>query len=261
MTNQNKKEWQQRSQQLGTSLKSVLFRNVPDVLNEHIHQWHQKIVVQAIVSKTVLRILDVGCGYGRLSIPIMEKFPKAEIIGIDMDAHYIDLYRKNLKKTAFVGTIENLPENIGTFDYIICVTVLMYLDGEDLTSAIKELFNHLKPEGRLILIENDHSGRPFQTAFGLLDLLRKHQSGTGGRVFQANELDTLLQRNGGKILIKQRLPASTILFLPMYLIGKMFPDGFARIIFRGISLFDDIWGRSTLPSIYIARTICRDISK
>jgi 2-polyprenyl-3-methyl-5-hydroxy-6-metoxy-1,4-benzoquinol methylase len=149
----NKIAWEKRSNLFGTSLKGVLFKGVPDVVNEHMHDWHKKVILHSIKGKGGLRILDAGCGYGRLSLPMLHKFSNLDMIGLDISEHYVTLYKKNTNHPAWVGAIENIPKELGTFDFIICVTVLMYLDHDPLNQAISNLLSNLKRDGKLILIE------------------------------------------------------------------------------------------------------------
>ena len=44
----NKIAWEKRSKLFGTSLKGVLFKGVPDVVNEHVHDWHKKVILHSI---------------------------------------------------------------------------------------------------------------------------------------------------------------------------------------------------------------------
>ena len=53
----NQTEWENRSIQYGTSLKSVLFKRLPGIVNEHISNWHVRFILENIVEKEDLRIL------------------------------------------------------------------------------------------------------------------------------------------------------------------------------------------------------------
>ncbi len=195
---------------LGGSLRSVLFKSLPDVVNEHLHNWHKNVILNFLEKKDGLKILDAGCGYGRLSIPIIEKFRGIDITGMEISENFFNLYKGNTNHPAFVEAVQNIPSELGTFDYIICVTVLMYLDGEKLKKAISNLLFHLKPEGKLILIEPDRSGAPFLTGFGFL----RHRMGrdtidTKGRFFGTDEMEHLFGNAGGKILLERRVPITS----------------------------------------------------
>lgn len=259
---QEGREWELRSKRFGATLRSVLFKGLPDVLNEHLHRWHEKWVLSWIEEKKDLRILDVGCGYGRLSRSIINKFPGVDITGLDVSENYVRLYRENTHHPAFVGALETIPAELGTFDDIICVTVLMYLPDEKLSQAVSSLLLHLKPDGKLILIEPHSSGIPFQTGFGIW-AWRRNRSGqdaihTGGRPFRRKEIASLFSKAAGKIVSESRLPITSLFFLPMAFIGKVSPEGTARKLFRMVFFLDALLGRVKLPSIYVAHLITRD---
>ena len=206
--------------------------------------------------------MDVGCGYGRLSMPIIEKFPNIEIVGLDLSNHYVTFYKENTNHLAWIGTIENIPEDLGVFDYIICVTVLMYLDNRKLNKAISNLLFHLKKNGKLILIEPHLSGSPFQTGFGLVSFFRKRQQGdtrlTEGRYFRSGEIENRFVQAGGKVLMERRLPITSLVFLPLALIGKLLSDGIVRRTCRLLSLLDDWFSPLKLPSVQVAYLIAKD---
>jgi SAM-dependent methyltransferase len=255
-------EWEKRSELFGASLKSVLFKGLPDVINEHLHNWQKEITLKFIEGKEGLKILDVGCGYGRLSIPIIEKFPYVDIRGIDISENYVRLYKENTRHPACVGTIENFPIELATFDNIICVTVLMYLDHKELEKAFFNFLLYLKPGGRLILIEPHCSGIPFQTGFGVLTFLmkrfRRDIVNTGGRSFRRNEIEGLLSNAHGKILVESRLPVTSACLLPMILLGQLLPARIVKGIFKMISRLDGLLSGYKLPSIYVAYVVTKN---
>ena len=258
---QDESEWDLRSKRFGATLRSVLFKGLPDVVNEHLHHWHEKVVLRWIEEKEDLKILDVGCGYGRLSIPIINKFPGVDITGLDISENYVRLYKENTHRPAFVGALEHIPAGLGTFDDIICVTVLMYLDDERLKKAISQLFLHLKQEGKLIIIEPHRSGILFQTGFGMLIFLRNIVTRDSHRIrsryFTSRELGSYFQNFGGSILSERRLPITSLFFLPIVLVGKLLPYRITRKVCKIVSLLDRILGEFRLPSIYGAYLIMK----
>ena len=132
--------------------------------NVHFHTSHLNFILECLKdSKSTMRILDIGCGYGRLSLPLVKKFPQAQISGMDISPNYVKLYRKKHGRDAFIGAVDAMPAETGTFDYIIVVTVLMYLPENKLKETFSGLFAHLNPNGKIILIEPAKSGIIFQT--------------------------------------------------------------------------------------------------
>lgn len=256
----NRTGWENRSIQYGTSLRSVLFKGLPDIVNEHISNWHIRFILDNIKRKEELRILDVGCGYGRLSLPIIERFPNAEIIGIDISETFVELFRKTTKQKSLVGTIENIPIDIGKFDYIICVTVLMYVEKIKLKESICKLMSFLKPQGSLILIESDCLGAWLLSGFGLFSLLtrfsRKNLVNTYGYYFKKNEIEKLVTECHAVTLKKRTFPFTTFFILPVAFLGKFFSKYFfTRSILKILAFLDDRVPSSLFPSLHIGYII------
>jgi 2-polyprenyl-3-methyl-5-hydroxy-6-metoxy-1,4-benzoquinol methylase len=248
----NSGDWERRSIKFGATLKSVLFQGMPDRANEHFHRSHLHFILQCISeSNATMKILDAGCGYGRLSLPLIRKFPQAQIRGMDISPNYLKIYRQNTGRDAFSGTVEAIPPASGTFDYILVVTVLMYLPENKLEEALSCLLAHLNPDGKIILIEPDKSGIIFQTGCGLTKLLRKDSNNkTAGRCFSSSGIATAVRRAGGRITREKRIPATTFFFLLIYLLTKTLPDKWTRFFFRGLTALDDLLRNKKLPTLW-----------
>ena len=99
------------------------------------------------------RMLDVGCGSGRVCIAFAKAFPKAEVVGIDPDAESIRRARDAAAGLAIrfeATTTEHLERN-GGFDLVtICDCI------HDLAAPVKTLTEVralLKPDGTLFIVE------------------------------------------------------------------------------------------------------------
>ena len=246
--------WEERSRYFGASLQGVLFKNLPEVLNEHIHNWHLYVIDKFIQSKQPKTLLDVGCGYGRISGALMKKFPSLQTVGLDISTHYIEFYHRRLNRPAYVASIENLPDDLGQFDCILVVTVLMYLDKEKLHENLSQLWSHLKEDGSLIIIEPHCSGRIFQNPFGIKTLFCKKQQqvNTGGDCFKNGEIDRLIQKVGGKLTKQLRMPMTTVCIIPLYVLAKVLPEKIYFVILKFFFYLDKYLGRLLLPSLHSA---------
>ena len=255
----NVAEWEKRSKIFGSSPKGVLFKSLPDVFNEYIHNWQLwKILSEIRPDSGEINIIDIGCGYGRISRPILEKFPQAKITGIDISKNYVELFQKNTGQNAFVGFAEDFSLQANYYDYIICITVLMYIDKDKIEKTISNFLNHLKKGGKILLIEPSRSGIYFQTCFGLLNLLSKVKkiaaSNTGGNTFQYHFLQSLIHKSGGEIIREYRLPVTTLFFLAIYIFTNIFTSG-GHVLFNLISKCDEYLKFTRLPSIYIFNVV------
>ncbi|HUU00822.1 MAG TPA: class I SAM-dependent methyltransferase [Myxococcota bacterium] len=239
-------------------MRSVLFKGFPEPLNRHIDDWHRHIVLEQIDGGSGQKILDVGCGYGRLSEAILEVYPEAEITGLDVSRHFVELFRTRTGRPAVQGRLEDWPELPGRFHLLICVTVLMYVPDECLDLAVGNLVGSLHPGGRMILIESHGSGLPFLTACGLLR--RRPMRGTrdldtGGRYFLPGRIESLIAGAGARIVSRQRMSATSLAILPLALAAKLLPRRLSGRLLRSVGWLDSLLDSWRLPSLHVAYII------
>jgi ubiquinone/menaquinone biosynthesis C-methylase UbiE len=106
------------------------------------------------LSKYVLdgdRILDLGCGNGRLLKVFKEQ--KIDYFGLDASEKLIKIARKEYPKSKFkVGDILSLPFPDNFFDKVFVIRTLHHVPSQKLRlQALKEIRRVLKPGGILIL--------------------------------------------------------------------------------------------------------------
>lgn len=96
-----------------------------------------------------LRILDIGCGPGIFMEELLQR--GHSVVGMDMTEKmlqeaYTNTKEKYAERTACVlGDIENIPFKNGSFDLILCIGVLSYLQQED--KSAKEIARVIKRNG------------------------------------------------------------------------------------------------------------------
>jgi SAM-dependent methyltransferase len=103
------------------------------------------MVRQALRHSAPERLLDAGCGYGRLSRALKEEYSDLDVTGMDVTENFVKLYKKHTGYDAFIGNVESLPDDIGTFSHILCVTVLMYVAEDRLDETVAGLLRCLAP--------------------------------------------------------------------------------------------------------------------
>lgn len=166
------------------------------------------------------KILDFGCGVGRLIRWLGEYADSGEVWGVDISAPHIHWCKRHLSpKFRFATTtlIPHLPFPDEHFDFIYAGSVFTHI--EDIADAwLLELKRVLKPSGRAFLTYHDEStlaafrpGQPF-AATPLAELLNNHPLyiASGGefdmltlgrdslsQVFYSNEFVQLSLKNAG----------------------------------------------------------------
>src|SRR3989344_1478211 len=102
------------------------------------------------------KILEAGCGTGRMLLPLAEEF---ECHGIDPAKNMLEQIKANAKKHSIKvnvkkGDIEKIPYKSNTFDAVFTVHVLMHLPRHD--KAFKEMLRVVKSGGIVIMDFPNH---------------------------------------------------------------------------------------------------------
>ena len=104
-----------------------------------------------------LRILDLGCGWGSLSLWLAEKFPNAQVVGLSnsqgqrtfIEARAAERGLKNLK--IYTGNVVDFdfPAEEGAFDRVMSVEMFEHM--RNYQSLLSKVACWLKPGGKLFV--------------------------------------------------------------------------------------------------------------
>lgn len=194
-TEEVREAWDGRSIKLGPTKRAVLFKRFPGWLNEYIHWRHVEFVLRYCPGGRV-KILDLGCGYGRISREVAQRRPGVVFQGVDLCNEFALEYRRTVGP-CFHGAIQNFHTD-QRFDCVLIVTALMYLSEEEQFAVLRNLRSMLEPGATIICIE------PASELFVLWRRLtgRASASPTGGAVrhFSMRALqDSLLRLDGARL--------------------------------------------------------------
>ena len=176
--------------------KDFALKESSEPYSAYIQEWFPK-------TTTPIKVLELGCGPGRY-ISILQHF-NCHIVGVD--PCYFDTWDsyKECSNVTLQDKIkaENLPFADESFDFVVCLSALLYFDDPD--KAFQEIYRVLKPKGRL--------------ALRTVNVKNLYTSFTGKRLDPASK----------KLYLKEELVS--LLGKHKFLIKKYFSYGFYSPIF------------------------------
>ena len=100
------------------------------------------------------RVLDWGCGCGRMIQHVHQLFPKCDLYGSDVDAEAISWCKENLSHVANFSTNDSMPPlyfSDDFFDFIYGISIFTHLAKEIENKWLEELYRITKPGGHVLL--------------------------------------------------------------------------------------------------------------
>jgi len=96
------------------------------------------------------RVLDVGCGTGRLSARIGHELPGATVVGCDFSRGMLEHAARRTRGAGWVqGNALRLPFRDASFDAVVSTEAFHWFP--DQAAALAEFFRVLEPKGRLLV--------------------------------------------------------------------------------------------------------------
>lgn len=139
--------WNERAKRSGKSLKTVMKRSLPNILNRYYDRQQKKLISKIIGDHNL--ILEVGCGYGRLLRSLEDS---NQCIGVDFSKEMLVHAKNNVKSSLVLAQGNKLPFMKNSFDRVLCVAVLLHiLNFEDIKEVLDEM-NYVLKEGGILVI-------------------------------------------------------------------------------------------------------------
>lgn len=115
------------------------------------------VIVESLDLESDMIVLDIGCGPGRVAIPIAKRVASGQVVAVDIQPGMIERAQEKARRAA-VTNIRFVQAGAGEgrlernhFDRALLVTVLGEIP--DPTAALNEIFAALKPGGTLSVTE------------------------------------------------------------------------------------------------------------
>ena len=133
--------------------------------------WDEQIVAAVLeLLPADARVLDVGCGYGRIALPLARAGYGVE--GVDISPNLLDAARaaaaaEDLRVHFTLASMTELPQDAASFDAVLCLWSAFHelLEEEEQVSALREMYRVLRPRG-FALIEGPRYTGPTEDEIG-----------------------------------------------------------------------------------------------
>jgi SAM-dependent methyltransferase len=175
----------------------------------------EQTLLAAVAEVRPTRVLDVGCGDGR--IPSLYTSP--EVLAVDLSADAVERARAR-GVDAQVADMRELPFEDGSFDAVTCSHALYHV--HDVDSALAEFVRVLRPGGRFAGIYNDPEH--LREVFG--ESVEGFDGESGLPYLQARFASVSRLRRGGHVMWLTRADLQRYLDAYVELYGPMLaPEG------------------------------------
>ena len=156
-----------------------------DDLSAYVYEFGARIVMlrdndgykfHSLFAQTVLpdkpeatRVLDIGCGFGKSTRPLVDKYPTAEVIGVDLAAPGLRLAHAEAEDLGLAITyVQSDGRDTGlddaSCDVVTGTMVLHELPSAAIVETLREGARLLKPGGELHFLEFMLTGDSFRDA-------------------------------------------------------------------------------------------------
>jgi len=128
----------------------------------YVHTWYNSIrmIEKCTKMHNGARVLDAGCGWGRMLLGVLERHNKLDVTAVDLQDDALNIGRNLIGETNNdnkiswqQGDITKVDQPDEEFDIVYSARVFQHLD--DHAAGVTELLRMLKPGGRfLIFLQN-----------------------------------------------------------------------------------------------------------
>jgi ubiquinone/menaquinone biosynthesis C-methylase UbiE len=123
--------------------------NFPSTIDPRIY--HVQLILEYFGDLNGKRVLDVGCGKGRFARVLLERYPRASMVGFDLAEAMLRHVPEGV--SACAGSMTALPFLSGAFHCAYATESLEH--AVDIEAAVSELCRVVRPGGRIVIIDKN----------------------------------------------------------------------------------------------------------
>jgi SAM-dependent methyltransferase len=117
--------------------------------------------LEATIGAGPMTVLDLGCGPGSLAVRLLDRFPAAEVIAVDIDPVLLSIGRgayAGRERLTFVSADLRDPawhEAVRVADAVVSSTALHWLLPDEIERLYRDLAELIRPDG--VFLDADHA--------------------------------------------------------------------------------------------------------
>lgn len=125
----------------------------PKTRKNELHERFVELVRREAEPRGLSRVVDMGCGFGKSTVPLARAFPRAEVIGVDVSGPCLELAAADAAKDKVPNVRFRQADARDTrlpgesFDLVTSTMLLHELPGESVDAALAETRRLLAPGG------------------------------------------------------------------------------------------------------------------
>lgn len=137
-------------------------------------------MAEALAASGTRRVLDLGCGEGKLIRRLARNRQFSEIVGVDVSSSALEIAFRRLEKERFSGTKERIrllhgsllyrDSRLEGFDAAALVEVIEHIEPERLPHLEETIFRFVRPGTLVVTTPN----REYNTVFGMAEGIMRH---------------------------------------------------------------------------------------
>ena len=170
--------WQKRHKKHGRAyIGDISNWNDEDLTEQQGEQFWSQLEPRLPDPEHVQTVLDFGCGWGRMTRKLKDKYPDADVYGVDMVPGAIETAQATIMDCTFACD-SRIPGDFPNFDLIVTCTVLQHVtDPTTWELLCADFENRCHLGGRLLMLEELGDNTAKHVANHTLISLRQDLSG------------------------------------------------------------------------------------
>lgn len=134
----------------------------------------KRILISQANIQPEMKVLDLGCGTGTMTIRLKQSVPQAKVIGLDGDKEVLTIARSKAIQAGVdiqweQGLAYRLPYPDNSFDRVVSSLVIHHLVSTDKVRTFQEIDRVLHPGGEFHMVDFGPPHNLYERIFALFD--------------------------------------------------------------------------------------------